>query len=704
MAEPALLLIHDAASPAADAAATACAAAGITVRPRAIPAGVTELPMAVLGEVNTAALVAVVGDSPACAVARAVAAARGTLVAGDGAEGAEVTGWGDALLTSIAAHLDRPALAAWVAARQAGPAALVQWAQAHPDDPLAPAAALGVDAAGYASLVAAAAAARSGGTPAPTTAPFPPANDSPPGVLHIRAALAVLLAILASVLWLAPVADDWHGVEFAIVVAHGFGSFPLAALLGTLAVYRRWPMPQGVLRALLVALLAYLAITLLSLLLIPASAIVMFGDGATGESVIFVWQQLAATIYTGNLPAVGAFAAAFLVLQSLPSPRLVRLAAPLGGAWLRPRRLLIGTMTAAVLTIGTTVMVNAQAQLGMDTVAAMERAGLFDPNARKAKRGWLFPDAVPTLELPAFAQALARFQASVGLEATGQPDRPTLAALKALPEKRDWVVDPGGKGDFTDLAAAAARAGDGHRVLIRPGTFRANLFIGNAISLVGEGPAEAIRLEAADPDQPVITLHCARCLLTGVTLDARGRADAVLVSMAEGAPTVRGNRLVGGSSALTVSAADPKDPTTGLVTDNDFVAGAAVWLREGAGTRFIGNRIVSGQPESAIVLDKGSNIDLIDNRISNTGNGDKVLVYAASGSRARFASNLFSAPAANCLYVASGADVDVGNNRFERCGTRGGYDSIYIKRGGKARIADNSFLAGSLPAHFEGKD
>jgi hypothetical protein len=697
MADHALLLIHDAASPAADAAVTACAAAGITVRPHAIPAAVTELAMAVLGEVNTAALVAVAGDSPACAVARAVATARGTLVAGAGIEG-----WGDALLTSIAAHLDRPALAAWVTARQTGPAALVQWAQAHPDDPLAPAAALGVDATGYASLVAAATAARSGGTSVPVAAPFPPGGGAAVQIMHIRAAFAVVLALLASVLWLVPVADDWHGVEFAIIVAHGFGSFPLAALLGTRAVYRRCPMPQGVLRGLLAALLAYLAITLLSLLLIPASAIVMFGHSLSVEGVIWVWSQLGATIYTGNLPAVGAFAAAFLLLQSLPPARLVRLGALLGGARLRTRCLLIGTMTAAVLTIGATVMVNAQAQLGIDTVAAMERAGLFDPDARQAKRGWLFPDAVPTLKLPAFAQALARFQASVGLEATGQPDRPTLAALKALPEKRDWVVDPGGKGDFTDIGAAVARARDGHRVLIRPGTFRANLFIGNAVSLVGEGPSEAIRLEAADPAEPVVTLSCAQCLLAGITLDARGRADAVLVSMAHGAPTVRGNRLVGGSSALTVSAADPKEPTTGLVADNDFVAGAGLWFRDGAGTRLIGNRIVSAQPDSVIVLEKGSNIDLIDNRI--TGAGDKVLVFAASGSRAGFSRNRFSAPATNCLYIANGADVEIRDNQFDRCGTRGGYDSIYIKRGGKARLANNSFIAGSLPTQFEGKD
>ncbi len=700
MAEITLLLVHDAAAPAASTVAAACAAAGIAVQARPIAAGTTELPMAVLSAVNSAPLVAVAGDSPACAVARAVAAARGTLVNGEAEEGA-----GDALLAGIAAQLARPALATWVTARQAGPAALVQWAQAHPGDPLAPAAALGVDSTGYAALVAAAAAQRgaapSGAGEAP--APFPPANDSPPGVLQVRAALAVVLAVVASLLWLVPVRDDWHGVEYAIMIAHGLGIFPLAALLGSWVVYRRWPLPQGIVRRVPVALLSYLAITVLSLLLIPVSALVMFGGGGDSGGILGMWGQMAITIYSANPGAVIAFAAGFLVLQSLPQARLLRLGTPLAGGWLRPRRLLIGTAAAAALAIGGTVVMDAEARLGMDTVTAMERAGLFDPAAKRAKRGWLFPDAVPTLKDPAFAEALARFQASVGLEATGQPNLPTLAALKALPEKRDWVVDAGGNGDFTDIGAAVARAADGHRVLIRPGTYRTNTAILNNITVAGDGPADTIRLEAADPDQPVISLSCAQCQLSGVTLDARGRNNASLLALRLGGPTVRGNRLVGGSSALVVSAADGEAPTAGLVTDNDFVAGAAIWLRTGATTRLVGNRIVSNQPESVIVLDKGSNAEVADNQISNTGNVDQVLVFAASGSRARIAGNLFVAPSTNCLNIASGADVEIRNNRFERCGTRGGYDSIYVKRGGKARLADNNFVGGSRPAYFEAR-
>lgn len=73
------------------------------------------------------------------------------------------------------------------------------------------------------------------------------------------------------------------------------------------------------------------------------------------------------------------------------------------------------------------------------------------------------------------------------------------------------VVDPWpGRGDHTTIGAAIAAAAPGSRLLIRPGTYVENLMLDKVLELIGEGGAEATRVECATGHALHVTAPLAR--------------------------------------------------------------------------------------------------------------------------------------------------------------------------------------------------
>ena len=71
-----------------------------------------------------------------------------------------------------------------------------------------------------------------------------------------------------------------------------------------------------------------------------------------------------------------------------------------------------------------------------------------------------------------------------------------IAGSRVLTANETLVVDQSGAGDYTTITDAVAVAQDGDTVLVRPGTYEEAIAIHNDIAVIGDGPREAIIIEA----------------------------------------------------------------------------------------------------------------------------------------------------------------------------------------------------------------
>jgi parallel beta-helix repeat protein len=121
------------------------------------------------------------------------------------------------------------------------------------------------------------------------------------------------------------------------------------------------------------------------------------------------------------------------------------------------------------------------------------------------------------------------------------------------------TVDPmPGRGEFTTISEAIARAAPGARVHIRPGHYREQLVVNKPLELVGDGPREDIVVEAEEGSALVFDTNIG--LVRGLTLRQSGSKDFSGVSIKQGRLTLEDCDLSGANLAcLAISnRADPR--------------------------------------------------------------------------------------------------------------------------------------------------
>ena len=158
----------------------------------------------------------------------------------------------------------------------------------------------------------------------------------------------------------------------------------------------------------------------------------------------------------------------------------------------------------------------------------------------------------------------------------------------APPGQVTRVVDPGRGGAHATIGEAVAAAGEGDRILIRPGTYREGLVLDRPLELVGDGDPDAIVVEASRTSALLLTAATAR--VANLRLATTGPGVAATVEIRRGRPEVEGCRLTGEAAAV-------------------------VAIRDGADPLLRHNRIADGTGDGVLVCDGGRGT-LEDNEVS----------------------------------------------------------------------------------------
>ena len=132
-----------------------------------------------------------------------------------------------------------------------------------------------------------------------------------------------------------------------------------------------------------------------------------------------------------------------------------------------------------------------------------------------------------------------------------------VAGSRLLAMPMTIIVAADGSGNVTTLGAGVAMAGDGDKIMVRPGTYVEVVTITEDLEIRGDGPIESIVIRASDEGPAIETgalagrpaagqryaIHIigADPMLSGLTF--RGEHSAVMAS--GGAPTIEGNHFEG---------------------------------------------------------------------------------------------------------------------------------------------------------------
>ncbi len=284
--------------------------------------------------------------------------------------------------------------------------------------------------------------------------------------------------------------------------------------------------------------------------------------------------------------------------------------------------------------------------------------------------------------------------------------------------RTEWIVDSGGTGHVTTIAAALAKAAPGATLRILPGTYAESLSMAAPVRLIGGG-ATAADVVIAPANGPCIVMTTERGTVRNLSL--RGNGDAPCLDIAAGAPVIEdivirndgGLALrLGGDSRATIrrntiaGALVIEDSARGDIVDNSIAggAGSAVRLRGGAEPFFGTNRITSagqagilftgtargrfvaneitGTNYSGIELRGDSDPTLIGNSISNAGEAG---IYVYDGARGTFARNRIFSNAYSGIVIGKGGAPVITENVIRDNRQHG----ILVLEGGSGRIHGN---------------
>jgi parallel beta-helix repeat protein len=233
-----------------------------------------------------------------------------------------------------------------------------------------------------------------------------------------------------------------------------------------------------------------------------------------------------------------------------------------------------------------------------------------------------------------------------------------IGATSLLAGPAVLVVAQDGSGTHTTLAAAVAVAEDGDTIRVRPGTYTEAVVIDEDLVISGDGPPEAIVIEAPldgptmlieqdgnEEDPYAILLDDTSTTLSGITF--RGERSQVVAS--GGAPTLEGlafegtgiafdgtiapsarynSIVVNGGSTATVrnnvlTAGGPIgvfDQSSPIIEQNTLIGGPHIWGRNIAdGAVFRGNTVTDAIVHGIGVFDGTGAVTIEANVISNPG-------------------------------------------------------------------------------------
>jgi len=308
--------------------------------------------------------------------------------------------------------------------------------------------------------------------------------------------------------------------------------------------------------------------------------------------------------------------------------------------------------------------------------------------------------------------------------ADAKPPAPTLDHAAEPRPRRELVVDARGKGDFTTIGDAIRAARTDGVIVVKPGTYREAIVLDKSLTLIGDGPRDAIVVETKGADALKCTASFGR--VTNFTLrqtsrgqrwscvditagsieldhcDLTSQAFCCLVVRGHADPTVRRNRIHDGRYAGILV----HEHGRGTFEDNDIFANAlsGILVKEGGDPTVRRNRIRDAEQNGVFIYGHGrgtfedndilasgySGIEVKDgghptvrrNRIRDTKQNG---VFVHSSGRGTFEDNEILASRYVGIDVRKGGDPVVRENRI----TGNGYQGIRVHEGGRGTFVDN---------------
>jgi F-box protein 11 len=240
-----------------------------------------------------------------------------------------------------------------------------------------------------------------------------------------------------------------------------------------------------------------------------------------------------------------------------------------------------------------------------------------------------------SLGLPRTPGDNAQVSGSPRLRAERAPSsRPSLRSEPPI-----YVVDALGRGDFAAISAAIRAARPGGRIVVRPGLYEEALVVDTPLEILGDGPAEEIRVVARGASALEFQTTIGRVAnlslrqaggdgqwygvdITSGRLDLEGcliRSDSLACVVIRGGadPRLRRNRIHGRSSGVLVH-----DHGLGTLEDNQISGNrlSGVEIRNGGNPSLRSNRI-SDNEESGVLVHSSGEGTVEDNEIIDNGNG-----------------------------------------------------------------------------------
>lgn len=302
-------------------------------------------------------------------------------------------------------------------------------------------------------------------------------------------------------------------------------------------------------------------------------------------------------------------------------------------------------------------------------------------SARRSARAWKVAAGVAVL-------------ASAGALLAG----PDLYARYENHVKQAWMVDAGGHGDATTIAAILARARDGATIQIRPGLYQESLVVARPVELRGL---------AEDGRQPTIAPAAGSCItvtataarISNLLLRGAGDADTPCVDIASGQADIENTRIAaasgtgvlvrngaalhlvdsaiqGSGGAGVLLAGGAKAVLSGGEIRDSGLSG--VIARSGADLRLTGTRVI-GAREAGLLLAEGAAAHVDDATIDQSGTS---AIEIGSGARATIAGGALAHAAQAGIFVADSGKIAV--ERTQIVGN--GFSGLVVAGGGEARL------------------
>jgi F-box protein 11 len=285
------------------------------------------------------------------------------------------------------------------------------------------------------------------------------------------------------------------------------------------------------------------------------------------------------------------------------------------------------------------------------------------------------------------------------------------------------IVDQSRRGDFTTIGAAIAAAHPGDRIVVRPGLYEESLVVNKPLEILGDGPADDIRIWARGATALEFQATIGRVAnltlrqaggdgqwygadITSGRLDLEGcliSSDSLACVVIRGAadPRLRRNRISYGSGVGVLV----HDYGLGTLEDNQIfgnrLSGAEIRAR---GNPTLRNNRIYGNLESGVLVHRDGEGTVEDNEIADNGTGTAIStggnpvfrrnrisgskhsgIFVYAGGQGYIEDNEVIANVLAGVEIGDGGDPVVRENRING----NGYRAVWIHPGGRGTFEGN---------------